>query len=156
MEIMHPCSVQSSLAVTKHTPKESNHYTSKQALSLSISGRVPAHDTVQLPAGPHISKQSSPNKLAELTFKPNKLPLLNLAILLTVVSQHAPNYDIWDYQCYWYADMIYQSVKALFEPANEHIELALSKHHQKYLLGSPLLNSLVGPILEEYKMAMEK
>jgi len=156
MEIMHPCSVQVSLAITERTPKESDHYTSKQALSPSIYGRAAAHDTVRLPAGPHISKRSSRNKLAELTFEPNKLPLLNLAILLTVVSQHAPNYDVWDYQCYWYADTIYQSVKALFEPANEHIELALSKRRRKYLLGLPLPKGSVGPILEEYKMAMEK
>ena len=156
VEIMHPCSVQSSLAITERTPKESDHYTSKQALSPSISGRVPAHDTVRLPAGPHISKRSSPNKLAELTFEPDKLPLLKLAILLTVVSQYAPNYDVWDYQCYWYADTIYQSIKTLFEPANEHIEPALSKHRRKYLLGLPLPKGSVGPILEEYNMAMEK
>ena len=29
MEIMHPCSVQVSLAITEHTPKESDDYTSK-------------------------------------------------------------------------------------------------------------------------------
>jgi len=155
VEIVHPNSVQASFAITERAPDKTDDSATKQAVSPSIYGRVAAKDTVQIFGGPGISKVSSCNKLAELTFEPNKLPLLNLAVLLTVVSKHAQNYDIWDYQCYWYADTIYQSVKTLFEPANEHIEPALSKHRGKYLLRFPARKDSVREIIREYEAAME-
>jgi hypothetical protein len=100
MEIIHPGSVQVSFAVTERAPDKTDDYATKHAVSPSIYGRVAANDTVRIFGGPSISKLSSCNKLAESTFEPNKLPLLSLAVLLTVVSKHAPSYDVWEYQCY--------------------------------------------------------
>jgi hypothetical protein len=57
------------------TPKKAKGYASPLTPA--------ANDTVQLPIAPD-------------TY--DKLPLLNLVILLTVLSTHAPNFDVWDYQ----------------------------------------------------------
>jgi len=154
-EIVHPGSVQASFAITERAPDKTDDSATKQAVSPSIYGRVAANDTVRVFGGPGISKLCSCNKLAELTFEPNKLPLLNLAVLLTVVSKHAPSYDVWEYQCYWYAGTIYQSAKALFKPSMEHVEPALSRRRGKYLLKLPPRKDSVEAIIGEYNAAME-
>jgi hypothetical protein len=154
-EIIHPFSLQVSLAVIERAPKKTDDYAKKRAVSPSISGSVGANDTVRIFGDPDISKLSSHNKLAEMTFEHDELPLLNFAILLTVISKHAPNYDVWEYQCYWFADTIYQSVQTLFKPSKEHVEPALSKHRGKFLLGLPLRKDSVGAIIGEYEAAME-
>jgi hypothetical protein len=56
-------------------------------------------------AGIHIFK---PYKvMATLSFE-NPPSLLKFAVLLIVVHQHAPFYDIMQYQCYWYCDTIWR------------------------------------------------
>jgi len=155
IEIIHPFSVQVSLAVVERASRKTDDYAKKRAVSPLISGSVGAHDTVRIFRDPDISKPSSHNKLAELTFEHDELPLLNFAILLTVISKHAPNYDVWEYQCYWFADTIYQSVQALFKPSTEHVEPALSKHRGNFLLGLPPRKDSVRDIIREYEAAME-
>ena len=78
------------------TPKKAKGYASP----LIPGSVVAANDIVQLPIAPDISKLSSYENLAAFTLESDKLPLLNLVILLTVLSTHAPNFDVWDYQ-FW-------------------------------------------------------
>ena len=155
VEIVHTGSVQASLAVTERVPEKNDGYSTKQAVSPSVYGRVAANDTVRIVGGTGISELPSHNKLSELQFDANELPLLNLAILLNVVRKHAQYYDVWKYQCYWYANTVYQSVQDLFKSRKDHVEPAFSKHRGKVLLGLPQRKDSVGAIIGEYNAAME-
>ncbi|KIK32361.1 hypothetical protein CY34DRAFT_814339 [Suillus luteus UH-Slu-Lm8-n1] len=37
-----------------------------------------------------------------------------ISVLLFVISQHAPNYHLYQFQCYWFASTIWEAIKRLF------------------------------------------
>ena len=160
IKIVHGSSGQALCVLTERSPQKGATATSRddrrcsnQMIAHSVSGRVAAKDAVQVVGDDHISQLvSSCDKLAELTFDPGKLRPLNLAILLTVVSNYAPDYDILDYQCYWYAATIYQSSKDLFHPSEEFVEAAPSNAPRKYVFGLPPSKDSVRAILTNYKL----
>jgi len=161
VDIVHPSSGQVAHAVTDRAPKKfdndgSKDKRTKQAIAPSISGSVAANDTVQFSGGRDVSKRASSDKLAEVTFEPGKLPVIHFAILLTTIGKHAPDYSIWKYQCYWYADTVYESTKALFEVRGEHTEDILSKVRGEYALGLPLMENSIPAIRKEYLVALEQ
>lgn len=79
------------------------------------SSRAPAHDQVMV-HGTQDSKSAGmrifqPYKLlATLSFQ-SPPSLLEFAVLLIVVHQHAPYYDVLQHQCYWYCDTIWRALE---------------------------------------------
>ncbi|EGN91631.1 hypothetical protein SERLA73DRAFT_192195 [Serpula lacrymans var. lacrymans S7.3] len=62
--------------------------------------------------------------LCELDFLPsveNHLPpsVRQLSVLLTVVNHHAPLYNLYEHQCYWFANTVFDMLKKLFPNAEE-------------------------------------
>ncbi|KAG2046285.1 hypothetical protein BDR06DRAFT_201615 [Suillus hirtellus] len=58
-------------------------------------------------------------KLCTLTFSPSSAPsALHVAAVLCLVHQQAPAYNLYEQQCYWYADSVWMSLKKLF-PQNQ-------------------------------------
>ncbi|KAF8557870.1 hypothetical protein OG21DRAFT_134867 [Imleria badia] len=49
---------------------------------------------------------------------------IHLSTLLLVVTNHQPNYNLYEYNCYWYANTIFEACKSLFpgyqEDCNKH------------------------------------
>jgi hypothetical protein len=71
------------------------------------------------------------DRLATLSFG-QRPTLLHLTAVLGVVHQHAPCYDLYRHQCYWFADTIwgilsstrYQPILKLEEKASVKLHLA--------------------------------
>ncbi|KAG1786710.1 uncharacterized protein HD556DRAFT_1449511 [Suillus plorans] len=56
------------------------------------------------------------NHLCTLTFPPTSTrpSATQISVLLSVTSTHAPNYNLYHFQCYWYASTIWEAIKQLF------------------------------------------
>ncbi|KAG2136953.1 uncharacterized protein EDB93DRAFT_1091433 [Suillus bovinus] len=54
--------------------------------------------------------------LCTLTFSPASTPpsAAQISVLLSVISTHAPNYHLYQFQCYWFASTIWEAIKHLF------------------------------------------
>lgn len=63
--------------------------------------------------GPHISLTKPSEKLADLTFSDPSFSVVDLAVLLKVVHEHKPNYNLYSSQCYWFAAVIWVCLQRL-------------------------------------------
>ncbi|KAG1886877.1 uncharacterized protein F5891DRAFT_1224779 [Suillus fuscotomentosus] len=58
-------------------------------------------------------------KLCTLTFSPSSAPsVLHVAAILCLVHRQAPAYNLYEKQCFWYADSVWMSLKNIF-PQNQ-------------------------------------
>ena len=82
--------------------------------------------------GTYLSRTYGPyDKLCILTYppspqsEPSAIPsAVQLSALLLVVTNHRPDYNLYEYNCYWYAGVIFEACKELFpghqEECNKH------------------------------------
>ncbi|KAG2063207.1 hypothetical protein BDR04DRAFT_1111755 [Suillus decipiens] len=64
------------------------------------------------------------NYLTELHFTSVRPSALQLSVLLSVINKHLPVYDLYQYQCYWYAHTVWEALKRLFPDCFETEESA--------------------------------
>ncbi|KAI9574368.1 hypothetical protein HD554DRAFT_2011044 [Boletus coccyginus] len=48
------------------------------------------------------------------SFIPQPPSAIQLSILLLVVTKHQPDYNLYEHNCYWFADMVFEASKELF------------------------------------------
>ncbi|KAG2071163.1 hypothetical protein BDR04DRAFT_989662, partial [Suillus decipiens] len=67
----------------------------------------------------HLDNAGRYRTLCTLKFLPPSAPsALHVAAILCLVHQQAPAYNLYENQCYWYADSVWMSLKRIF-PRNE-------------------------------------
>ncbi|KAG1896787.1 uncharacterized protein F5891DRAFT_1245792 [Suillus fuscotomentosus] len=54
-----------------------------------------------------------------------------ISVLLSVISQHAPNYNLYRFQCYWFAMTIWEATKQLY-PDSEDTEAPWKGKHSRW------------------------
>lgn len=96
-------------------------------LSHSSSEPSPALDSVSMVGSPHdaklrlIQSHGPYTTLCTLRFSPSSAPsALEVSAVLFLVHQQAPVYNLIDSQCFWFADTVWRSLKALF-PRNQEL-----------------------------------
>jgi hypothetical protein len=100
-----------------HIYSGSTHSSTHSTSSLS-KDNVPASDRVRVCNIEQDLANFTPyDKLSTLTFSNSSFPLIDLTILLDVVHKHAPEYDLIQNQCYWFAHAIFFSAKNIFQGA---------------------------------------
>jgi hypothetical protein len=68
----------------------------------------------------YLSKRyGSYKELCTLTFKSACPSATHISVLLFVITQSAPNYDLRNAQCFWFAKTLWETIKQLFP---DHIE----------------------------------
>jgi len=75
---------------------------------------------------------------------------IQLSTLLLVVTKHQPDYNLYEHNCYWFADMVFEASKDLFLGLQEQCH----KHDERgrCRLGLPMLATHSLPsICEEYR-----
>ncbi|KAG1834964.1 hypothetical protein DFJ58DRAFT_821114 [Suillus subalutaceus] len=95
-------------------------------LSPSVS-QVPAHDTISTTFNSPSALESyltqryrSYRFLSNLDFPASARPsAMQVSVLLCVLSKHSPTYRLWQYQCYWYAHTVWETLKTLFDGCQE-------------------------------------
>lgn len=95
-------------------------------LSPSVS-QVPAHDTISTTFNSLSALESyltqryrSYRFLSNLDFPASARPsAMQVSVLLCVLSKHSPTYRLWQYQCYWYAHTVWETLKTLFDGCQE-------------------------------------
>ncbi|KAG1761142.1 hypothetical protein EDD22DRAFT_780235 [Suillus occidentalis] len=95
-------------------------------LSPSVS-QVPAHDTISTTFNSPSALESyltqryhSYRSLSNLDFPASARPsAMQVSVLLCVLSKHSPTYQLWQYQCYWYAHTVWEALKRLFDGCQE-------------------------------------
>lgn len=117
--------------VVDRTPKSySNDSGSSTPTTQSSSGiaspsalQTPALDSVSTSpdtgASPHKylkSRYGQYKRLCTLTFSATSArpSATQISVLLSVISTHAPNYHLYQFQCYWFASTIWEAMKQLF------------------------------------------
>ncbi|KAG1808862.1 uncharacterized protein BJ212DRAFT_1484718 [Suillus subaureus] len=59
-------------------------------------------------------------RLSYLDFTPSARPsAIQVSVLLSALSKHSPTYNLYQYQCYWYAHTVWESLKRLFPDCHE-------------------------------------
>ncbi|KAG1762988.1 hypothetical protein EV702DRAFT_1052015 [Suillus placidus] len=54
-------------------------------------------------------------RLSYLDFSASARPsAIQVSVLLTALSKHSPTYNLYQYQCYWYAHTVWEALKRLF------------------------------------------
>lgn len=68
-------------------------------------------------------RHGSYKELCNLTFSAMSVrpSATQISVLLAVISQHAPNYNVYQFQCYWFARTIWEATKQLC-PDSEYTE----------------------------------
>ncbi|KAH7905301.1 hypothetical protein BJ138DRAFT_1106102 [Hygrophoropsis aurantiaca] len=108
---------------TVEIPNDSSFATSPHSSSLVLesSGLGSSKTHVALDSVTSVPYTSSPpstwgkyNVLETLTFTSNPPSVQHLAVLLETVSVSAQNYQLWRFQCFWFADSVYQVLKKKF------------------------------------------
>ncbi|KAG2095094.1 uncharacterized protein F5147DRAFT_718740 [Suillus discolor] len=72
----------------------------------------------------YLSKTYGPfKKLCYLDFPASARPsAIQVSVLLSALSKHSPSYDLYQYQCYWYAHTVWEALKRLFPDCYETTE----------------------------------
>jgi len=87
---------------------------------------------------------------------PDRTPsVLQLSVALSVVSHHAPTYNVYAYQCYWYAHTASELLRLLFQ--GEDVTSDPSKKRQRGKLSScnvPTQDSIAA-VRDGYQVAWE-
>lgn len=88
--------------------------------SRKASSKVPAHDQIRVQGTKAVNDVTHDFKpiilLATLTFT-RPPSLLEFGLLLDVVHNHAPQYDVVYHQCYWYCDTTFRTLQNMkYEP----------------------------------------
>ncbi|KAG1800640.1 uncharacterized protein BJ212DRAFT_1487922 [Suillus subaureus] len=87
-------------------------------------------------------------ELCDLEFTGSARPsAIHVSILLSAVSEHAPIYDLYQYQCYWYAHTVWEALKQLFPDCRETMR---HKGRSRYLVFNIEKADSVEVICEEY------
>ncbi|KIK36944.1 hypothetical protein CY34DRAFT_16036 [Suillus luteus UH-Slu-Lm8-n1] len=95
-------------------------------LSPSVS-QVPAHDTISTTFNNPSAIESyltqryrSYRYHCYLDFPASARPsAMQVSVLLCGLSKHSPTYQLWQYQCYWYAHTVWEALKRLFDGCQE-------------------------------------
>jgi hypothetical protein len=84
-----------------------------------------------------ITERFKPFKLLRsMRFQDQTGPTVSqFAVLLYVVNAHAPNYELYESQCYWFAGVTYDSLKDLFD---SEASTAPSNLQRSSYLGLPI------------------
>jgi hypothetical protein len=97
-----------------------------------------------------VTERFKPFKLLRsLNFQDQRGPTVSqFAVLLDVVSAHAPNYELYESQCYWFAGVTSDTLQSLFD---SRASAALSKLRSSYL-GLPIPHAdSSSAIIQEYR-----
>jgi hypothetical protein len=110
-------------------------------VSLLSSARLPANDRVMVSRDgteKTITERFKPFKLLRsLRFQDQAGPTVSqFAVLLDVVNAHAPEYELYKSQCYWFAGVTYDTLKDLFDSQED--STTLSKLQRSSYLGLPI------------------
>ncbi|KAG2133200.1 uncharacterized protein EDB93DRAFT_1051611, partial [Suillus bovinus] len=96
-------------------------------VSHSSSDPSPALDSVSMVGSPHdakprlIQSHRPYTTLCTLRFSPSSAPCaLEVSTVIFLIHQLAPAYDLIGSQCFWFADTVWRSLKALF-PINQEL-----------------------------------
>lgn len=113
----------------------------------------PAADLVQFVAAPTGIGESK--IVGSISFPSGGLrpSIANLSVLLSVISQHAPNYDPKDHNCYWYAHTISEVLRTEFNGQDTTAKPGDKADRAKYSsIHIPLKDSLL-TVHSEYQAA---
>ncbi|KAG1871554.1 hypothetical protein F4604DRAFT_1770311 [Suillus subluteus] len=70
-------------------------------------------------------------RLSHLDFAASARPsAIQVSVLLCALSNHSPTYNLYQYQCYWYAHTVWEALKRLFPDCHE---TTLSGGRSRYL-----------------------
>lgn len=100
-------------------------------------------------------------KLCTLTFLPPSAPsALHVAAILCLVHRQAPAYNLYDSQCYWYADSVWMSLKRIF-PQNEESCKDHNARNHYYSVGglgqsSATVEAVCADYPEEWRKTVDK
>ena len=83
-------------------------------LHVQLGGGITARDTISVSRSPFDTTHSYP--LYQLHFPPLAYPtILDLAAMLITVVSLAPRYHLYTSACYWYARMVFEGLKHVFQ-----------------------------------------
>jgi hypothetical protein len=124
--------------------------------SQMVSSLIPAHDMIRIQGSrsSSLTRDFIPcDRLATLSFG-QRPTLLHLTAVLGVVHQHAPYYDLYNHQCYWFADTIWGILSSTCYQPILKPETKWTKRG-KYSL-APVGKDSLGEIEQEYQDALAK
>ena len=106
-------------------------------VSLISSAQVPANDRVMLSRNGEdvkLTKIFQPfQRLQSMSFPGSTGPTVTqFAVLVSVVSAHTPNYDLYESQCYWFAGVTWDALRDLF---GGHVQAASTNLRRSSYLG---------------------
>ncbi|EGO26731.1 hypothetical protein SERLADRAFT_464109 [Serpula lacrymans var. lacrymans S7.9] len=115
------------------SPNSSVHTPLGSAIVSPSVSDTPAHDRIVITKEDDKTELTKPYKpyreLCTLTFSescPSNITgnylspsVRQLCILLKVINKHAPLYNLYEHQCYWFANTVFDTLKKLFPNAEE-------------------------------------
>jgi hypothetical protein len=110
-EIVHQPTGLRNTVIVDRAPQASSDNDSVTHASHKISSQVAAHDQVRIGGSEElydITHGFQPFEILSTRTFTSPPSLLELAVLVVVVHEHAPLYDIIQHQCYWYSDTVWR------------------------------------------------
>ncbi|KAG2036839.1 hypothetical protein BDR03DRAFT_958462 [Suillus americanus] len=87
-------------------------------------------------------------RLSHLDFAASARPsAIQVSVLLCALSNHSPTYNLYQYQCYWYAHTVWEALKRLFPDCRETTE---REGRSRYLGVKVEKADSVGVVCEHY------
>jgi hypothetical protein len=142
------------------------------SLTLASSHTTPAHDRVILSYDGtqdcvvNEFKHGKPKPLTTHLYSLDRdgPTILQLAVILDVVSKHAPHYDLWEKQCYWFAGTVWYAICNLFPPlelkkldrASSYLGLPVPQSHATETIVAEYQTRLAALDAEEAKRVAER
>lgn len=163
LEFYHPSTSQTTILVVDRTannpdPQNNNNGSSSRTsgiISPSASPTPDATDNVftapKSAIQTYLTKTFHPYlKLCTLDFSAPGVKgpsATQIAVLLSAVSKSAPQYHVYQYQCYWFAETVWEAVKRLFSGGVEGPWISERSRYRGVKIDNP---NRVGVVCEEF------
>jgi len=133
------------------------HVTRSSGIISPSASQIPAHDSVvtmqnktSIVSAFLKHRYGSYNQLLTLEFPATSAPpsATEISVLLSAIAQHAPNYHLYQTQCFWFASTIWEAVKQLFPDCHETTQ---NDGRSRYLGLKVGVTDSVNDVCKEYR-----
>jgi hypothetical protein len=116
VEIEHDKTKSLTHVLVDRAPKNpSGNETPSKRTAQMVSSSIPAEDSIRIQGSQSqspLAHEFTPYELLATLKFGQRPPLLHFTTLLDVVHTHAPSYDLYHHQCYWFAHTIWQMLSS--------------------------------------------